>query len=150
MFDFDFESLDLSPEARQGVMLLLNLLEELKSENSALQAQVQQLRNEINRLKGEQAKPKIKPNQKKKGDQESQTEPITNIPKDQYSSESQRQKRTASGSRKKSKRDQIKIDREVVLDITPDTLPQDAQFKGYQEVIVQDIKVESDNVLFIK
>ena len=38
MFDFDFESLDLSAEARQGVMLLLNLLEELKSENSALQA----------------------------------------------------------------------------------------------------------------
>ena len=29
MFNFDFESLDLPPEARKGVMLWLNLLEEL-------------------------------------------------------------------------------------------------------------------------
>ena len=38
----------------------------------------------------------------------------------------------------------------MVIDIDPDTLPLDAQFKGHQEVIVQDIKVETDNVLFKK
>ena len=151
MFDFDFESLDLSAEARQGLILLLNLLEKLKSENGALQAQVQPLRDEINRLKGEQAKPNIKPNQKQKPEQESQTEPATNSPKNQYSSKSQRQQIPDRKSGSPSwRRDQIKIDREVILDIDPDILPQDAQFKGHQEVIVQDIKVQTDNVLFIK
>jgi hypothetical protein len=29
-------------------------------------------------------------------------------------------------------------------------LPQDAQFKGYEEVIVQDISLKTDNVLFRK
>ena len=29
-------------------------------------------------------------------------------------------------------------------------LPPDAEFKGYEEVVVQDIKIETDNVLFRK
>jgi cell division septum initiation protein DivIVA len=38
--------------ARQAITLLLNLVEELKQENESLRSQVQQLRDEINRLKG--------------------------------------------------------------------------------------------------
>ena len=86
---------------------------------------------------------------KKKDDQESPTESVANSPKTQYSSESQRQPSSKSGS-PSWRRDQIKIDREVILDINPDTLPQDAQFKGHQEVVVQDIKVQTDNILFKK
>ena len=119
--------------------------------NRDLRAELQQYRDENNRLKGEQAKPKIKPNKKQKAEQSSSTED-SHPAKNQYSSESQRQQSpdNKNGSRKKSKRDQIKIDREVVLDIDRETLPADAQFKGYQEVIVQDIKIETDNVRFKK
>ena len=38
--------------ARQAINWLLNLVEELKSENSLLREEVQQLRDENNRLKG--------------------------------------------------------------------------------------------------
>ena len=151
MLYLDLESLDLTPEAREVIMYLLNIVEEVKSENRDLRVKVQQLSDENNRLKGEQAKPNIKPNKKSKEGQEV-CEPASKEPKNQYSSESQRPQSTdsASRSRKKSKRDQIKIDREVVLDIDRQTLPADAQFKGYQEVIVQDIKIETDNVRFKK
>ena len=32
----------------------------------------------------------------------------------------------------------------------PVILPEDAEFKGYEEVVVQDIRIETDNVLFRK
>ena len=47
-------------KAREGYIILLNLVEELKSENGRLCAENQRLRDEINRLKGEQGKPTIK------------------------------------------------------------------------------------------
>ena len=40
--------------ARQAIVMLLNLVETLKAENRELREQVQRLRDEINRLKGEQ------------------------------------------------------------------------------------------------
>ena len=46
--------------AQQAIRLLLNLVEELKSENEALRSEVQELRDEVARLKGEQGKPDIK------------------------------------------------------------------------------------------
>ncbi|MFQ5613979.1 MAG: hypothetical protein ACE5H9_17800 [Anaerolineae bacterium] len=50
--------------ARQAIVMLLNLVEDLKSENDALREEGQKLRDEINRLKGEQGKPDIKPGKK--------------------------------------------------------------------------------------
>jgi len=41
-------------------------------------------------------------------------------------------------------------DREEILKYPLELLPADAQFKGYEEVIVQDIKLTTDNVLFRK
>ena len=41
--------------------MLLNLVESLYQENLSLKKQIQNLQNEINRLKGEQGKPPIKP-----------------------------------------------------------------------------------------
>ena len=55
--------------ARQAIVMLLNLVEDIKSENQKLREQNQRLRDEINRLKGEQGKPNIKPNKKKKNKQ---------------------------------------------------------------------------------
>jgi hypothetical protein len=44
----------------------------------------------------------------------------------------------------------IAIDREQKLEIDKALLPEDAQFKGYEDVVVQDIKLETDIVLFRK
>ena len=150
MFALNMKLLNLLVKARQRIIFLQNSIEKVKSENRDLRAELQQLRDENNRLKGEQAKPDIKPNKKKETVPESNAESIANSPKSHYSSESQRPKESHSGSRKKSKRDQIKIDREVVLEVDSNILPQDAQFKGYQEVIIQDIKIQTDNIRFKK
>ena len=52
------EDLDLSSiqdeGIRQCIVMLLNLVEDLKQENRALREENQRLRDEINRLKGEQ------------------------------------------------------------------------------------------------
>ena len=51
--------------ARQAVLKLLNLIEELKQGNDELRRENQRLRDEVQRLKGEQGKPDIKPNRPK-------------------------------------------------------------------------------------
>jgi len=60
------EDLDLSAiqdeRLRKCIVFLLNLVEELKRENSELRVENQRLRDKINRLKGEEGKPKIKGN----------------------------------------------------------------------------------------
>ncbi len=45
--------------ARQATVLLLNLVEQVKQENDHLRETIQRLRDEINRLKGEQGKPDL-------------------------------------------------------------------------------------------
>jgi FtsZ-binding cell division protein ZapB len=120
--------------ARQAIDLLLNLVEELKSENDALREEVQELRDELNRLQGEQGKPTIKPSKKQ--------------PQQDYSSEKER--RRPKKWRKGSKVDKIKIDRQETLPLDQSQLPADAEFKGYEAVVVQDIQVKTDNVRFLK
>jgi hypothetical protein len=124
--------------AREAILHLLNLIETLKVENDRLRDENQRLRDEVNRLKGEQGKPDIKARRKKSGKRAS-----TN-----YSSEQER--REPRERRKKSKNDKIEIDREQVLAVDRDLLPEDAEFKGYEEVIVQDIEIKTDNVCFRK
>jgi FtsZ-binding cell division protein ZapB len=120
--------------ARQAIGLLLNLVEELKSENEALRDEVQKLRDEINRLQGEQGQPSVKPSKKQ--------------PKPDHSSEKER--RRPKKWRKGSKVDKINIDREETLSLDQSQLPADAEFKGYEAVVVQDIQVKTDNVRFLK
>jgi len=61
---FDFS--DLKGNFKTAFEFLINLIEKLSSENRELQKEIQRLRDENNRLKGEQGKPDIKPNTKKK------------------------------------------------------------------------------------
>ncbi|MEY3223232.1 MAG: transposase [Cuspidothrix sp.] len=119
---------------RRTIEILLNLIEQLELEVKELREENQQLRDENNRLKGEQGKPEIKPS--KKG--------FTS----NHSSEKERQtpKKHSKGGKKAS----IKIDRKEIVEYPQELLPADAQFKGYEEVIVQDITLKTDNVLFQK
>ena len=121
--------------AKQAIVMLLNLVETLKTENQGLREQVQRLRDEINRLKGEQGKPNIKPNRQKRVSSD-------------HSSERERHK--PKKRRKRRKLDRVKIDRTEELDVEPERLPADAKFKGHEEVTVQDLSIHTDNVLFRK
>src|SRR5881396_2998754 len=133
------EDLDLNSiaddRARELVRQLLNLLEDVMADLRVAQAENQRLRDEINRLKGEQGRPTIKSNQPQP-------------PSPDHSSEQERRK--PKGWSKGRKIDRISIDREQVVQVDPDCLPPDAQFKGYEEVVVQDVVFRTDNVLFHK
>ena len=121
--------------ARQAIVLLLNLVEEVKQENEQLRERVQQLRDEISRLKGEQGKPDIKPGKKKgQGNDHS----------------SEKERRQAKKWQKGSKVAKVKVDREQVLPVDKSELPGDAGFKGYEPVVVQELKIETDNIRFLK
>ncbi|WP_228371324.1 hypothetical protein [Trichormus azollae] len=65
-----------------------------------------------------------------------------------HSSEKERQ--TPKKDNKGSKKGWMKIDREEILEYPQELLPGQAQFKGYEEVIIQDIILAADNVLFRK
>ena len=134
---FDPNTIQDLEGARQAIVQLLNLVEDLASDNRDLRAENQRLRDEINRLKGEQGQPKIKPNR-----------PTAPPPATNHSSERERHKRQAW--KKSSKVERIEVKREEVLKVDPARLPADAEFKGYDDVIVQDIRIETDNVLFHK
>jgi FtsZ-binding cell division protein ZapB len=131
--DFDINNIRDMDDARDCILMLFNFVETLKQENMELKKEVQQLRDEINRLKGEQGKPKIKPN--KKG---------TN----QYSSEKERKR--PKERTKTTKIDRVKIHERKICEVDQSLLPEDAQFKGYDRVLIQDIKFEAHNTLFLK
>ena len=47
-----------------------------------------------------------------------------------------------------SKLAKITIDREEVLTVDKTQLPADAEFKGYEDSVVQDVVIHTDNVLY--
>ncbi len=132
------ENIDLSgiheENARQLIAELLNLIEKLSVDLRDLQIENQRLRDEINRSKGEQGQPNIKPN----------TSPVMA----NHSSEKERHRQKRH--QKSSKKADLKISREKVIEVDPSLLPADAQFKGYEEVIVQDLCLGTDNICFRK
>jgi len=88
-------------------------------------------------LKGEQGKPDIKPDTKKNKDISSEKERKANT-------------KAKKNRKKRAKNKQVKIDRTVKCSLDKSKLPSDAVFKGYHKVIVQDIKIQTDNIQFKK
>ena len=131
--DLDISKIRDLDDALDCIKKLLNLIETLNHEILELKRQNQELRDENNRLKGEQGKPKIKPNKESPG---------------QYSSEKERKK--SKKRKKRKKKNHIKTHKSQVCHIDKSLLPKDAQFKGYDRVVVQDIKFEAHNTSFMK
>lgn len=135
--DLNLNELQNPDQMRAALVRLLNLVEELSADNQALRAEVQHLRDENNRLKGEQGKPTIKPNQPKK------TGAAAN-----HSSETRRHK--PQTWKKTSKLSELTIDRDEVLKVAPTLLPPDAEFKEYVPVVVQDAHLQTETIRFLK
>jgi len=131
--DLDISKIRDLDDALDCIKKLLNLIETLNQEIPELKRQNQELRDENNRLKGEQGKPKIKPSKKNPG---------------QYSSEKERKR--PKKRKKRRKKDRIKTKKREICYVDKSLLPKDAQFKGYDRVVVQDIKFEANNTLFLK
>jgi hypothetical protein len=129
--DFDPKAIE-DESLRQVVIFLMNQVETLSAKLREKDEENQRLCDEISRLKGEQGKPKIKANK-----------PTTDL-------SWEKERRESKPRNESSKQDKIKIDREVVIKVDPEHLPADSQFKGYEEVVVQDIDLRTDTVKFRK
>ena len=133
----DFSKLDLEPEIRQILVQLLNHIEILTTELNKLKEENQRLRDEIARLKGGKGKPDIKANRA-----------------DDNKEDKKKAKKRKSGSGKDSKNrkprnQRIKIDREEIVRLERTELPDDVVVHGYRRVTIQNIKFETDNVLYL-
>lgn len=122
------------PKLSAAIKILLNLFEILLDKYDQQVEINQQLKDEINRLKGEHPRPKPKPDNKGKD----------------HSSEKERKERQSKKTKKKRmpKQDAIKADRTVICKLDKSKLPEDAVHKGHTSVIIQDLKVSTDNVQF--
>jgi len=129
----NFDPNTIQDEAvRQVVITLMNLVENLSAKVQEQAEEIQRLRDENNRLKGEQGKPSLKPNK---------TAPPLS---------SEKERRASKAHHKARKQAQVRIDRVEVVKVDQQRWPHDAQFKGYEEVIVQDIAFRTENITFRK
>jgi len=193
-------------KTKEILSVLYNLVEDVLSDNTRLREENQALKDEINKLKGEQGKPDIKPNNKNDGDISSEQErKDAETPEDEISREGFKlgkpsleklkenripaevleQLKRLTGKKYSSKAEfieavksaigsdltnqyikilvkyarykkrkrtpklpEIQIDREEKCAVDTKQLPKDAQFKGYEDKVVQDLIIKTDNVRF--
>ena len=134
--DFRADSSLQEPHA-ETLPILTNLIEGLSEENEKLKIEIQKLRDENNRLKGEQGKPKF-PGKKGSGKGKN------------ISSEKDRKQREGKEEKPKSKKKNIPIDRTEICKVDPSILPADAEHRGYEPILVQEILITTDNVEYKK
>jgi regulator of replication initiation timing len=114
---------------------ILNAFEMLIAQINLLKEENQKLKDENSRLKGEQGKPEVRKQTKSGKD---------------TSSESERAPRAKPKKKRLKKKGMVSVDRTEGCAIPKETLPADAQFKGYKSVVVQDIQIRTNNVEFQK
>ena len=120
---------------RAAVVALLNVVATLTAEWREARAEIERLRDENNRLKGEQGKPDVQPNTARPAATD-------------HSSE--RERHTPKPWSKGRKIALLAVDREEVCTVDPATLPPDAVCKGDDDVIVQDLILRTDTIRFRK
>lgn len=133
----DLSQLHLDDATRLLLQRLLNQIETLEAELQALREENQRLCDEIARLKGQKPKPQFKAN--RPADDTSGTAP-------QPPPASAKLKPPASSRVPRAER--IQIDRTQVVPLARSQLPPDFQSAGYREVVIQNLHVHSDNVCY--
>lgn len=125
----DLDKLNNVEQLRKAVVVLLNLVETLTPQNLANQKEIQELKDTINLLKGEQGRPQITGTGKK--------------PNKDVSSQGKEKER----QEKKEEKQPIPIDRQPpVLTMGAKELPPDARLNTYRTVVGQDLIFKRDNV----
>ncbi len=129
------DALDLStitdPAARRIIDVLVQIIEAQAAEIALLKETVQQLRDEVARLKGEQGKPTIRP---RPADHSSEQERPADCPP----------------SPPRAERRTVGVEREEVRRMDRSTLPADAQFKGLEPFVVQEVVLRTDTVRYLR
>jgi hypothetical protein len=116
---------------RTTVQSLMTWAEDLATKLDHALAEIQRLRDENNQLRGEQGQPTILPKHIRKNFASERERAVVR----------QRTPRTTPGPQ---------IDRTEVVAVNRAHLPADAQFKGYQRVIVRDLRLTTDTICFRK
>jgi len=99
----------------------------LEEENQELKNLVQALKDEVRRLKGEKGRPALKPS----------------LPDQPL--EDKKPRRTGNW---KKRGKTVTVTRTERLPIDPAVLPADARYKGTRRIVIQDLRIEPDNVAF--
>jgi len=121
------------PAQRRAVGELLNLVEGQAAQIAGLQAEVQRLRDALAHLKGEQGRPRVLANKRP-------------APSDHSSEQERREPRP--GWHKGPKQAKLVIDRTEERRLDQAVLPADAVFKGYAEVVVQEVTLRPEIIRF--
>lgn len=111
---------------------LLGAYEEKVEEVAKLESENQALKDQLKKFIGEQETPKFKQNKDKK---------------DLHHQKPSKKDRKKNW-KKKSKNNDIKIDREERCPTDKENLPSDAEYKGTREITIQNIIIKTDNVKF--
>ena len=119
-------------QLRALISAMMNRIEALEEEVRTLKDERQRLRDENNRLKGEQGQPRILPKT-----------PANNV-------SSERERAVPTTWRKQAKNATLVIDRTQVVAVDRSLLPADAVSKGYQRVVVQDLRLYTETICFRK
>jgi hypothetical protein len=131
----------IDPVAISIINKLFNLMEMLVEENEAQARKIQALTDEINHLKGEQGKPRVRKQTNGKKDNDDNN----------HSSEKERKKREGSKKPRKpggTKKSSVHVDRSKDLKLDKEILPEGGHSNGIVTTVVQDIKFETDNIEF--
>jgi hypothetical protein len=114
------------------VRFLMNQIEDLAAKVKEQAAEIQRLRDENNHLRGEQGQPAVRPTHRP-GSISSEAERATPQPRT-----------------RRSKQVQLRIDRTEVCCLDHAGLPPDLRFKGYQSVVIQDLRLTTETIRFRK
>ena len=127
--EIDIEKVKTLDQSKAMNIFLLNMVETLLLSVEKQKQELQELKDEINRLKGEKGKPTFKANKESER-------------------KSKEKKPRNKNNKKGGKKEKVVIDKKVVCKVDKSDLPPDAQFKGYDEHIQQNIEIKRVNTLY--